>query len=78
MKYVRAYADQDGESHAEEVELGMTSTNFAPPAPPVDMSPLMPSTHVAFLSARPPGDMARRTMRHDASSSSSSRASLKA
>ena len=24
-------------------------THFAPPAPPVDLSPLMPSTNVAFL-----------------------------
>jgi hypothetical protein len=49
MKYVRIYADQNGDSHAEDVEVGMSPTNFAPPAPPVDLSSLMPRTHVAFL-----------------------------
>jgi len=51
MKYVRVYADQNGDTHFEDVEVGMSLTNFAPPAPPVDVSPLMPSTIVAFLSA---------------------------
>ncbi len=49
MKYVRIYADQNGDSHFEDVEVGMSLTNFAPPAPPGDLSPLMPTTNVAFL-----------------------------
>ena len=51
MKYIRIYADQNGDSHIEDAEVGMSLTNFAPPAPPVDLSPLMPSTHVVFLRA---------------------------
>jgi len=50
MKYVRVYADQNGDSHIEDVEVEMSLTNFAPPAPPVDLSPLMPSTNVVFFS----------------------------
>jgi len=49
MKYVRIYADQNDDSHFEDVEVGMSPTDFAPPAPPVDLSPLMPTTHVGFI-----------------------------
>jgi hypothetical protein len=49
MKYIRIYADQNGDSHFEDVEVAMSLTNFAPPAPPVDVSPLMSSTNVGFL-----------------------------
>ena len=49
MKYLRIYADQNGDSHFEDVEVAMSLTNFAPPAPPVDVSPLMSSTTVVFL-----------------------------
>jgi hypothetical protein len=49
MKYVHIYADQSGDSHFEDVEAAMSLTNFAPPAPPVDMSSLMSSTTVGFL-----------------------------
>jgi hypothetical protein len=49
MKYVRIYTDQNGDSHFEDVEVAMSLINFAPPAPPVDVSPLMSSTTVGFL-----------------------------
>jgi quercetin dioxygenase-like cupin family protein len=49
MKYVRVYADQNGETHLEDVEVAMSMTNFAPPAPPVELSPLMPGSQVVFL-----------------------------
>jgi hypothetical protein len=49
MKYIRIYADQNGDSHFEDVEVAMSLTNFAPPAPPVNVSPLMSSTKVGFL-----------------------------
>ena len=49
MKYVRIFADQNGDSHFEDVEVAMSLTNFAPPAPPVDVSPLMSSTTVGFI-----------------------------
>jgi hypothetical protein len=31
MKYLRIYADQNGDSHFEDVEIAMSLTNFAPP-----------------------------------------------
>jgi hypothetical protein len=49
MKYLRIYADQNGDSHFEDVEVAMSPTNLAPPAPRVDVSPLMSSTTVGFL-----------------------------
>ncbi len=49
MKYVRVYADQNGDSHFEAVEVGMSPADFAPPAPPLEMSPLVLSTKVGFL-----------------------------
>ncbi|QBD75499.1 hypothetical protein EPA93_05565 [Ktedonosporobacter rubrisoli] len=49
MKYTRIYADKNGDSHFEDVEVEMSLVDFAPPAPPLDLSPAMPSTNVAFL-----------------------------
>jgi hypothetical protein len=49
MKYLRAYADRDGDSHSEEVEVAMSLTDFAPPAPPVELSSFMQVTNLAFL-----------------------------
>jgi quercetin dioxygenase-like cupin family protein len=54
MKYARIYADEHGESHLEDVEVAMSTSDFAPPAPPVELSAFMPSTSVGFL-AFPPG-----------------------
>jgi mannose-6-phosphate isomerase-like protein (cupin superfamily) len=34
----RLYADADGESHFGEIEFDMTSIEFAPPAPALDVS----------------------------------------
>jgi hypothetical protein len=51
MKYFRVYADQNGDSHVEEREVELSLTDFAPPAPPVDLSSLMPATALAFLHA---------------------------
>jgi len=45
MKYVRMYADKNGDSHFEDVEVAMSLVDFAPPAPPLNLSPLMPSTN---------------------------------
>ena len=54
MRYARIYADEDGESHIEDVDVPMESVDFAPPAPPLDLSEFMQATKVAFLGA-PPG-----------------------
>ena len=49
MKYTRYYADESGESHIEDVEVELTPRDFAPPAPPLHLSPMVPATGVAFV-----------------------------
>lgn len=50
-KYVTLYADKDGESHYRDMEAELTATNFAPPAPPLDLSALLPANGMAFFGA---------------------------
>jgi hypothetical protein len=38
MRYTRIYADADGESHFDEVDVPLQSVAFAPPAGPLDLS----------------------------------------
>ncbi len=49
MKYTRYFADESGESHIEDVEVELTPRDFAPPAPPLHLSPMTPATGVAFV-----------------------------
>lgn len=51
MKYVRIYADANGESHFEDVEVELTPVDFAPPAPPMNLSAFTPATKFGFVSA---------------------------
>jgi quercetin dioxygenase-like cupin family protein len=48
MKYTRIYADESGESHLEYVNIELTQTDFAPPAPPLNLSPFTPASQYAF------------------------------
>jgi quercetin dioxygenase-like cupin family protein len=50
MKYIRIYADQNGNSHFEDVEIQLTQTDFAPPAPPLNLSVFNPALQYAFCS----------------------------
>jgi hypothetical protein len=50
MKYVRMYADKIGDSHFEDVEVEMSLADFSPPTPPLNVSALMPSVNVTFVS----------------------------
>ena len=54
MKYVRLYADEEGESHFEQVEVDLAPTDYAPPAPPINVSTPIPANQLIFL-AVPPG-----------------------
>lgn len=36
--YARLYADEDGESHFADVDVKLEPVDFAPPAPPLDLS----------------------------------------
>lgn len=49
--YSRLYADDQGESHFDDVEVELTAANFAPPAPPLYLSPSMAATQFGFLGA---------------------------
>jgi hypothetical protein len=49
MKYPRYYADETGRSRTEDVEVALTSRDFAPPAPPLHLSPTPPATGIAFV-----------------------------
>ena len=51
MKYTRVYADENGESHFEDVEVEFSSVDFAPQAPPLDLSAFAPATQYGFLRA---------------------------
>jgi len=51
MKYTRLYATEDGESHFEQVEAKMSLTEYAPPAPPLELSDMKPATQFGFMNA---------------------------
>lgn len=48
MKYIRIYADQNGDSHFEDVEIHLKQTDFSPPAPQVNLSSFSPALRYAF------------------------------
>jgi hypothetical protein len=50
-KDVRISADEPRDSPFDDVEAELSSGEFARGVPPVDVFPLMPGTHVAFLGA---------------------------
>lgn len=51
MRYTRVFADDAGESHLEDVEVELETTDFAPPAPPLDLSDFFPAARIGFLRA---------------------------
>ena len=51
MRYTRLYDDADGTARFEDLEMSFTAADFAPPAPPLDVSPPMPAQAVLFLRA---------------------------
>ena len=51
MYYYHIYTDPDGESHFEELDLSMSSVDFAPPAPPLDCSEFLDAKRVTIIHA---------------------------
>ena len=47
--YVRLYADANGESHFSDEEADLRPVAFAPPAPPLDLSPFASATGTALM-----------------------------
>lgn len=53
MKYTRVFADEFGESHFEDLECQFKSVDFAPPAPPLDISEFGSVEHCFILRGQP-------------------------
>ena len=49
--YTRLYSDDDGESHFEDVEIQFASTDYAPPAPPLNLSAFTNAKEFGFMQA---------------------------
>src|SRR6266550_3176018 len=49
--YTRLYADEQGESHFEDVEIDLAWIDYAPPAPMLELSPTTPATQFGFMNA---------------------------
>ncbi|HEV2282411.1 MAG TPA: hypothetical protein VGX75_08480 [bacterium] len=49
VRYVRMYADPDGESHFADEEADLRPVDFAPPAPPLNLSAPISAKQVAFF-----------------------------
>ncbi len=48
LTYIRLYADEEGESHFEDVEITFQETDFIPPAPPLLVSSFNPTEQYGF------------------------------
>jgi hypothetical protein len=48
LTYMRLYADEEGESHFEDMEITFQETDFVPPAPPVLLSSFNPANQYGF------------------------------
>ena len=53
MQYARIYADSEGNSHFETVDVKFFSVDLLPPAPPVGLAGFEPATQISFLSEGP-------------------------
>jgi hypothetical protein len=49
MRYLRLYADSDGETHCEDVEDEMRVEDFVPPAEPFFVSEIRDATRFSFF-----------------------------
>ena len=50
MKYIHMYEDEAGESHFEDVNVELKQVDYAPPAPPPNLSSFTPAKQFAFCS----------------------------
>ena len=49
MKYLRLYADANGESHVEEMSVQFSPIDSAPPAPPFGLSERIEATGLIYV-----------------------------
>tara|TARA_B100001964_G_C14042229_1_gene513176 strand:- start:51 stop:449 length:399 start_codon:yes stop_codon:yes gene_type:complete len=50
-KHVRIFCDDIGESHFEDMETELIFMDFAPPAAPLAIAPLLPATKIQWMGA---------------------------
>jgi hypothetical protein len=51
MSYTKLYSSEDGQSHFEQFELALTLSEYAPPAPPLELSAMMGAGECGFMKA---------------------------
>jgi hypothetical protein len=51
QEIVRLYADHDGESHFEDIDVALDVVDFAPPAPPLNLAALFDATSCSLVGA---------------------------
>ena len=51
MRYARLFADDSGESHFDDIEIQFMATDYVQSAGPLDFSPSLPASQVAFMRA---------------------------
>lgn len=51
MRYHRLYCDSDGESHFGEIDLELVEAEYAPPAPPLQVSEPVKAERAVFFRA---------------------------
>ena len=49
MRCPRLYADAEGLSHFEDIEIPLATVDFTPPAPPIDVSDAIPVERAVFV-----------------------------
>lgn len=54
LKYVNIYADDDKETHFRDMEIPLKDSDYAPPAPPIAVSPHQTATGTVAIGF-PPG-----------------------
>jgi len=52
MRIIRIWSDADGTSHLGDVEMELSSVDYAPPAPPLEASESIPASGVVLASFR--------------------------
>jgi quercetin dioxygenase-like cupin family protein len=49
MRFTRIYRAEDGTAAFEDGDIHFASSEFAPPAPPLDVSPAVPAREMLFI-----------------------------
>ena len=53
LQSTRVYCTADNESHFDDVNVELSTTNFAPPAAPIYVGGRQPAAHTLFIAANP-------------------------